>query len=57
MSFQGYQGDVIPQVEQEILGAEEGTQMMQFTQVQLAQIVGGLQSEGNKRDTLLVARG
>ena len=40
MSFQGYQGEVSPQVEHAISGAKEGTQMMQITQVQLAQIVG-----------------
>ena len=42
MSFQGYQGEVNPQAWDEIHfipGAEEGAQMMQLTQVQLAQIV------------------
>ena len=38
MSFQGYQGEVNPQVGHEIPGVEEGAQMMQLTQVQLAQI-------------------
>ena len=39
MSFQGYQGEVNPQVGHEIPGAEGGAQMMQLTQVQLAQVV------------------
>ena len=39
ISFQSYQGEVNPQVGHEIPGAEEGAQMMQLTQVQLAQIV------------------
>ena len=39
MSFQGYQGEMDPQVGHEIPGAEEGAQIMQLTQVQLAQIV------------------
>ena len=39
MPSQGYQGQVKPQVGHEIPGAEEGPQMMQLTQVQLAQIV------------------
>ena len=39
MSFQGYQGEVNPQVGHTISGAEEGAQMMQLTQAQLAQIV------------------
>ena len=40
MSFQGYQGEVNPQVGHEIQGKKRGAQMMQLTQVQLAQIVG-----------------
>ena len=32
-SFQGYKGEVNPQVGQGIPGAEEGAQMMQLTQV------------------------
>ena len=39
MSFQGYRVEVNPQVGREVPGAEEGTQIMQLTQVQLAQIV------------------
>ena len=39
MSFQGYQGDVNPQVEHKIPGADEGAHMMHLSQVQLAQIV------------------
>ena len=45
MSFQSYHGKVIPQVEHEIPGAEEGAQMMQLTQVQLAQIVSSAVSQ------------
>ena len=39
MSFRSYQGEVDPQGGHEIPGAREGGQMMQMTQVQLAQIV------------------
>ena len=39
MSFQGYQREMNSQVGHEIPGAEEGTQTMQLTQVQLAQVV------------------
>ena len=45
MSFQGYQGEVNNQVGHEILGAEEGAQMMQLTQVQLARIVSSAVSQ------------
>ena len=39
MPFQGYQGELNRQVGHKIPGAEEVAQMMQVTQVQLAQIV------------------
>ena len=39
MSFQDYQGEVDPQVEHEIPGAEFRAHMMQLTQIQLVQIV------------------
>ena len=45
ISFQGYKGEVKPQVGQEIPAAEEGAQMMQLTQVQLAQIVSSAVSQ------------
>ena len=45
MSFHGYQGEVNPQVRHEIPGAEEGGQMVQLTQVQLAQIVSSVVSQ------------
>ena len=45
MSFQGYQGEVNHQVGHEIPGAEEGAQMMQFIQVQLAQKVSSVVSQ------------
>ena len=45
MSSQGYQGEVNPQVGHEALGAEEEAQMMQLTQVQLAQIVSSAVSQ------------
>ena len=45
MSFQGYQGDMNSQVGHEISGAEEGAQMMQLIQVQLAQIVSSAVSQ------------
>ena len=45
MSFQGYQGKVNPQVGHEIPGAEERGQMMQLTQIQLAQIVSSAVSQ------------
>ena len=38
MFFQGYQGEVNTQIGHDIPGAEEGAQMMQLAQVQLAQI-------------------
>ena len=46
MSFQGYQGEVNPQVGYGIPGAEEGAKMVQLTQVQLAQIVSSAVSQG-----------
>ena len=45
MPFQGYQGEVNPQVGHEISGAEEWAQMMQLTQVQLVQIVSSAVSQ------------
>ena len=45
MSFQVYQREVNPQVGHEIPGAEEEVQMMQLTQVQLAQIVSSAVSQ------------
>ena len=45
MSFQGYHGEVSPQVGNEIPGAEGGGQMMQLTQVQLAQIISSAVSQ------------
>ena len=39
MSFQGYEGDADPQVEHENTGGDDGTQVMQLTQVQTAHIV------------------
>ena len=35
MSFEDYQGEVNPQVGHEIPGADDGSQKMQLTQVQL----------------------
>ena len=45
MSFQGYQEEVNPQVRHEIPGVEERAQMMQLTQVRLAQIVNSAVSQ------------
>ena len=45
MSFQGNQGEVNPQVGHEMPGAEEGAQIMQLTQLQLAQIVSSAVSQ------------
>ena len=45
MSFPGYQGEVNPQVGYTIPGVEEGAQMMQLTQLQLAQIVSSAVSQ------------
>ena len=45
MPFQGYQGEVNPQVGHETSGAAEGAQMMQLTQAQLAQIVSSAVSQ------------
>ena len=45
MSFQGYQGEVNPQVGHEVPGEEQGAQMMQLTQVQLAQIISSAVSQ------------
>ena len=45
MSFQGNQGEVEPQVGHEISGAEDGAQMVQLTQMQIAQIVSNAVSQ------------
>ena len=45
MSFQGYQEEVNTQVEHENSGADVRAQLMQFTQVQLAQIVSSTASQ------------
>ena len=45
MSFQCYQGEVNPQIGHTIPGADEGAQMMQLTQVQLAQIISSAVSQ------------
>ena len=39
MSFQGNQGEVDPQVGHEISGADDGAQVVQSTQMKIAQIV------------------
>ena len=39
MSFQGNQGEIDPQVEHKILRADDGAQVVQLTQMQIAQIV------------------
>ena len=55
MSFQGYQREVNPQVGHEIPGAEEGAQMMQWTQKQLAQIVSSAASQALTQYVQLIA--
>ena len=45
MSFQGNQGEVDPQVGHEILGADDGAQVAQLTQMQIAQIVSNAVSQ------------
>ena len=45
MSFQGNRGEVEPQVGHEISGAEDGAQMVQLTQMQIAQIVSNAVSQ------------
>ena len=45
MPFQGYQGEVKPQLGHEIAGAEEGAHMTQLTQVQFAQIFSSTVSQ------------
>ena len=42
--FQDYQGEVDPQVGHKSTGADNGAQVMQLTQVQLAHIVSGILS-------------
>ena len=39
MSFQGNQGEVEPQIGHEIPGAADGAQVVQLTQMQIAQIL------------------
>ena len=46
MSFQGNQGEVDPQVGHEILGADDGAQVVQMTQMQIAQIVSNAVNQG-----------
>ena len=45
MSFQGNQSEVDPQVGHEIPGADDGTQVVQLTQMQVAQIVSNAVSQ------------
>ena len=45
MSFQGNQGEVDPQVGHEIPGADDGAQVVQLTQIQIAQIVSNAVSQ------------
>ena len=45
MSFQGIQGEVDPQVRQGVPGADDGTQVVQLTQMQIAQIVSNAVSQ------------
>ena len=45
MSFQGYQGKVDPHVGDKNTGPDDGTEMMQLTQVQLAPIVSSAVSQ------------
>ena len=49
MFFQGYQGEVDPQVGHTIPGADDGAQVMQLTQVQLARIVSSVVSQALTR--------
>ena len=49
MSFQGNQGEVDPQVGHEIRGADDGAQVVQLTQMQIAQIVSNAVSQGLTR--------
>ena len=43
MSFQGNQGEVDPKVGHEIPGADDGAQVVQLMQIQIAQIVRATQ--------------
>ena len=45
MSFQGNQGEVDPQVGSDIPGADDGAQVVQLTQRQIAQIVSNAVSQ------------
>ena len=45
MSFEGNQGEVDPQVGHEISGAGDGAQVVQLTQMQIAQIVSNAVSQ------------
>ena len=45
MSFQGNQGEIDPQVGHEIPGADDGAQVVQLTQMQIAQIVSNAVSQ------------
>ena len=51
MSFQGNQGEVDPQVGHEIPGADDGAQVVQFTPVQIAQIVSNAVSQALTNQT------
>ena len=46
MPFQGNQGEVDPQVGHEIPRADDGAQVVQLTQKQIAQIVSNAVSQG-----------
>ena len=45
MSFQGNQGEVNPQVGHEIPWADDGAQVVQLTQMQIAQIVSSAEGQ------------
>ena len=45
MSFQGNQGEVDPQIGHEIPGADDGAQVVQLTQMQIAQIASNAVSQ------------
>ena len=49
MSFQGNQGELDAQVGPEIPGADDGAQVVQMTQMQIAQIVSNAVSQALTR--------
>ena len=51
MSFQGNQGAVDPHVGHEIPGADDGTQVVQLTPVQIAQLVSNAVSQALTHQT------